>query len=55
LVTVNDPVLTVWRSAALSNTCNVVGLTKLVVRGAPFHSTIEFVSKPPPVNVIVAA
>jgi hypothetical protein len=33
----------------------VVALTKVVVRGAPFHSTTEFVSKPVPINVIVAA
>jgi hypothetical protein len=43
------------KSAALSDTCNVVALTKAVVRGEPFHSTIEFVSKPVPVSVIVAA
>jgi hypothetical protein len=33
----------------------MVALTKAVVRGEPFHSTIEFVSKPVPVRVIVAA
>jgi hypothetical protein len=33
----------------------MVALTKAVVRGEPFHSTIEFVSKPVPVRVMVAA
>ena len=55
LVTVSVPVLTFCRSAPLSDICNVVALTKAVVRGEPFHATIEFVSKPVPVSVIVAA
>ena len=55
LVTVSVPVLTFCRSAAVSDTCNMVALTKAVVRGEPFHSTIEFVSKPVPVSVIAAA
>jgi hypothetical protein len=55
LATVRDPALTFFRSVALSATCNVVGLTNAVVRGEPFHCTTEFVSKPLPVSVIVAA
>lgn len=55
LLTASEPVAGFWRSAALRVPCNVVTLTKVVGRGEPFHKTTEFVSKPLPVSVTVAA
>jgi hypothetical protein len=55
LLTVSEPTPWLCRSAALSCTCSVAPLTKLVARGAPFQRTTEFVSNPVPVNVTVAA
>jgi hypothetical protein len=55
LLTVRDPTLAFCRSAALKTTCNVVTLTKVVVRADPFHNTTELASKPVPVSTMVAA
>lgn len=55
LLTVSEPTPWLCKSAALSCTCSVVPLTKLVARGVPFQRTTELVSNPVPINVIVAA
>jgi hypothetical protein len=55
LLTVNDPVPWLCKSAALKTTCNTVGLTTVVGRADPFHIATEFASNPVPVMVIVAA
>ena len=55
LLTVKDPVPWFCRSEALSDTVNVVALTKVVGRGEVFHRAAEFDSKPVPVIVTLAA
>jgi hypothetical protein len=55
LLTVREPTLAFCRSAAIKTTCNVVALTKVVVRADPFHNTTELASKPVPMSAMVAA